>query len=51
MGLAREEGGTVLKTGRIEERPCFGARFKQVFGQAAPQGAKEKHTTFEGISQ
>jgi hypothetical protein len=29
----------------------LGTRFKQVFGQAAPQEAKYKYTTSEGISQ
>ena len=49
--LAREEGRDGSRKGESKNDRDLGHAFKQVFGQAAPQKAKYKYTTFKGISQ
>jgi len=51
MGARGEEERDKFKEGESKNDCDFGARLKQVLGQAAPQMAKIKYTTSEGISQ
>jgi len=51
MGLPREEGQDNSNNGGSKNDGDSEHASKQVFGQAAPQEAILKYTTFEGISQ